>query len=141
MSCARRVDIECTRPVWWQRRKRFQPCSVFCVMRPLASGRILNVSRVLSANSSAAGGGGGGGVLRFFFVATLGAAILGVDGVAVAGGICGVVAGATGAPDGDGVGSAGACARAIPPMARRARHMAAQRIRLSVFATGLTVKL
>jgi hypothetical protein len=39
------------------------------------------------------------------------------------------------------VGSVGACARAIPPSISRVRLRAAQRIRLSVFATGLTVKL
>src|SRR3954468_5328289 len=106
-------------------------------MRPLASGRILKLSCVLSANSTAAGGGGGGGPRRFFLVATLGA-----GGVAVAGGSCGVVAGGTACPEGGGgVGNAGACARAIPPRARRLRQTVAQRIRLSVFATGLTVKL
>ena len=61
MSCARRVDIECTRPVWWQRRKRFQPRSD--CLRDVARlvGAERKVSCVLSANSSAAGGGGGGG--------------------------------------------------------------------------------
>src|SRR3954447_14437585 len=91
MSCARRVDIECTRPVWWQRRKRFQPWSCFCVRRPLRSGRSLKLSCVLSANSSAAGGGGGGGSLRRFLLATLGTVTVGATcwlaGVAVVGGI------------------------------------------------------
>src|SRR6059058_3294785 len=76
MSSARRVDMTWTRPVWWQRRKRFQPLSSARVKRPLRSGRSRKLSWVLRAKSSAAGGGGGGGTRFFFF--TLATAALGV---------------------------------------------------------------
>ena len=59
MSCASRDDIWCTRPVWWQRKKRLQPRSSFLPNRPFGSGRSVKISCVLSAISSAAGGGGG----------------------------------------------------------------------------------
>src|SRR5437879_13064600 len=109
MSWARRVDIECTRPVWWQRKKRFQPWSCFCVRRPLLSGRSLKLSCVLSANSSAVGGGGGGGPFRFFLTTTFGTVV--TDGMVVAGCVV-VVDGVDGAPcgGGSGVGGIGACA-------------------------------
>src|SRR6059058_3240147 len=95
MSSARRVDMTWTRPVWWQRRKWFQPLSSARVKRPLRSGRSRKVSWVLSAKSSAAGGGGGGGV-RFFFL-TLARAGLGVAALPDAGAATGGGAGAGGA--------------------------------------------
>jgi hypothetical protein len=64
-------------------------------------------------------------------------------GIFVVGG--GVAAGDEDAPDGDaagaGVGRTGACARATPPRKSSVRQAGPQRIPLSVFATGLTVKL
>src|SRR6185312_15692439 len=145
MSWARRVDMEWTRPVWWQRRKRFQPRSVCVLMRPRLSGRMWKVSRVLSAKSSAAGGGGGGGCLGLRrLVATLGLAATPDGLLAMPDGLVATPDGLLATPDGDGagVGSDGACARAGPPRRASVSPKARARgIRLSVFATGPTVKL
>src|SRR5437879_4123453 len=97
MSSARRVDMAWTRPVWWQRRKRFQPLSSARVKRPLRSGRSRKDSWVLSAKSSAAGGGGGGGT-RFFFL-TLAATGLGVVAAPDAGAAVVPEAGARAVPE------------------------------------------
>jgi hypothetical protein len=95
--------------------------------------------------------------LRFFFftasfgtVVVAGLAALPDDGavVVVVGGVVGIVVVGdvgvrdVGDGDGGGVGSLGACARAGPP-ARASNNVkaAARTIRLSVFATGPTVKL
>src|SRR5213080_4900946 len=116
MSSARRVDIICTRPVWWQRRKWFQPLSSARVKRPLRSGRSRKVSWVLSAKSSAAGGGGGGG-RRFFFFTLAATAGLGLATAPDGGADTAPDGGAATAPDGGatpaaggGVGVAGTCA-------------------------------
>jgi hypothetical protein len=98
--------------------------------------------------------------LRFFFTASFGTVVVaglaalpddgavvvvvGVFGIVVVGdvGVGDVGVGDVGVGDGAGVGSLGACARAGPP-ARASNNVkaAARTIRLSVFATGPTVKL
>jgi len=122
--------------VWWQRKNRFHPRSCFAVTRPLASGRNRYVSFVFNANISTAGGGGTTVLRRFFatfFVVVLGFVVGPVAAGAVVDGV---------APAPTGVGNTGACPRATPPTQTSIiQATAARDIRLSLFATGPTVKL